>query len=369
MSEKTYRIGLVGCGGMGRHHLNCIESVPDCECVALCDVLEENLKKTGEQFGIDSHFTDFDQMYQEAELDLVVVATQTRDHHGPTVAAAKHGVHILCEKPISIDPAEADEMVAATRKAGVKFSIHQQNHVNAYTIKAQQLIAEGLIGDVLLVRGRNKAGRKSGNEFMEMGTHITDMMMCAAGPPAWVSGTVFVENRLAEIGDIMEAKEMSPRDRDSGLVMGHRVLAQYGFVNGASGEVHFLPFTTRNNRNYGFDVIGTEGQLAVRATEFGEADPILWHLDRAMEGYPSDLDWKPIKAEGVTIENPVVTMYKKMFEAIEADSEPPSSGASGMFALEMILGIYESHRQNGGRISLPMTERSHPLERWRAEEG
>jgi predicted dehydrogenase len=369
MSSKNYRIGLVGCGGMGRHHLKSIASVPNGECVALCDVFEENLKKTGEQYGIESHFTDFEKMYREADLDLVVVATQTRDHHAPTLAAARHGVNILCEKPISIDPAEADEMVAAAKEAGVKFSINQQNHVNAFTIKAQELIAEGLIGDVVLVRGRNKAGRKSGNEFMEMGTHITNMMMCAAGPPAWVSGSVFVDNRLAEIGDIMEAKEMSPRDRDSGLVLGHRVLAQYGFKSGVSGEIHFLPFTTRNNRNYGFDVIGTEGQLAARASDYGESGPILWHLDRPMEGYPSDLDWKPVEAAGITIEEPIITMYKKMFEAIEGDTEPPSSGTEGMLALEMILGIYESHRQNGGRVNLPMAERSHPLERWRTEEG
>ncbi|MCE2396105.1 hypothetical protein J4G02_16210, partial [Candidatus Poribacteria bacterium] len=81
------------------------------------------------------------------------------------------------------------------------------------------MVKEGIIGDVILVRGRNKAGRKSGNEFMEMGTHVADMMLCFGGVPEWCSGTVYNEHQSAGPTDIMEAKEMSPRDRDSGLVM------------------------------------------------------------------------------------------------------------------------------------------------------
>ena len=175
--SKTYRVGLVGCGGMGRHHLRVLNELPEFELVALCDIFPDAVNESGDEYGVEARYLDFDQMYDEANLDLVAVATQTRGHHGPTVAALQRGISVMCEKPISIDLVEADDMVAAAERSGAKFAIHQQNHVNPGIRKAQAMVQEGAIGDVILVRGRNKAGRKSGNEFMEMGTHVADMML------------------------------------------------------------------------------------------------------------------------------------------------------------------------------------------------
>ena len=128
------------------------------------------------------------------------------------------------------------------------------------------MLREGVVGELVTVRGRNKCGRKSGNEFTEMGTHVADMMLCFGGEPEWCAGSVWSEGRLAEVGDIMEAKEMSPKDRDSGLVVGERAVGQYGFANGVLGKVSFLGYKKLMNANYGVDVLGAEGQLAIRAS-------------------------------------------------------------------------------------------------------
>ena len=128
--SKTYRAGLVGCGGMGRHHLRVLNELPEFELVALCDIFPDAVNKSGDEYGVEARYLDFNQMYDEANLDLVTVATQTRGHHGPAVAALQRGISVLCEKPIAIDLVEADDMVAAAERSGAKFSIHQQNHVN-----------------------------------------------------------------------------------------------------------------------------------------------------------------------------------------------------------------------------------------------
>lgn len=363
---KTYRTVLVGCGGMGRQHLDIIQGLPEFEIAGICDVFAGTLRETGDTHGVQARFLDFERMYDETRPDLVVVATQTRGHHAPAVAALKRGLSVLCEKPIAIDPAEADEMVAAAAASGARLAVNQQSHVSSAILKAREMVRDGAIGEVVLVRGRNKSGRRSGNEFTEMGTHVADMMMRFGGRPAWCAGNVYFQGRLADVNDIMEAKEMSPRDRDSGLVMGDCAVAQYGFEGGVLGEIHFLEFASANSANYGVDVIGTDGQLAVRAS--GSVGQALWCLPRPMEGLPGGQgDWKPVETVGSEARDAIARMYRRMAAAIEEGTEPPSSGESARTAFEMILGIYQSHREGGRRIALPLSDRRHPLEAWRAE--
>jgi predicted dehydrogenase len=367
MTDKIWRTALVGCGGMGRHHMEVLADLANFKSVALCDVSEEALAAKGDEFGIDGRFTDVEKMLDAVVPDIVVVATQTRQHHEPSVAALRRGVHVLCEKPIAIDLAEADDMVDAAHKSGARLAINQQNHVNPAVVRARQMIDQGAIGDVVMVRGRNKHGRKSGNEFTEMGTHVADMMLVLGGAPEWVSGTVLWQGRPVRLADIMEAKQMSPKDRDSGPVAGDRALGQYGFANGVLGEIQFLGYEKTNSQNYGVDILGSTGQLAVRVS--GNERGGLWHLPRTMEGTPADFgDWEAIElgvdpARG----NTIAQMYRSFVQAIEADEEPPGSGVEGRTAFEMILGIYQSHIEGGRRVELPMAERRHPLEAWRSD--
>ncbi|MDA1193206.1 MAG: Gfo/Idh/MocA family oxidoreductase, partial [Candidatus Poribacteria bacterium] len=264
--SDVFRMALVGCGGMGRGHLSTVKRLDGFEIAAVCDLFEESLNRAGDEYGVKARFTDVDAMLDSVELDMIAVATQTRGHRHPTVAALERGVSVLCEKPIAIDLVEADEMVVAAKASGAKFSINQQNFLHPGILKAKRLLEDGLIGELVGVRGRTKAGRKSGNEFMEMGTHHADMMIRFGGMPDWCSGTVWYEGRLAQLGDVMEAKEMSPRDRDSGLVVGARANGLYGFPNAVVGELRFLDYAKTDNRNYGIDVLGSEGQLTVRCS-------------------------------------------------------------------------------------------------------
>lgn len=371
MTDKN-RVGVVGCGGMGRHHLRAIiDHMPEFEIAALCDPFTESRDRVKKEFDLDVEFEDCETMCDAVELELVVVATQTRQHHQPTVAALKRGISVLCEKPIAIDPREADEMVEAGVRSGAKLAINQQNHVHPGIRKAQQMIADGVIGDLAMIRGRNKAGRKSGNEFMEMGTHVTDMMICFGGAAEWCAGTVHFQGRLAIASDIMEAKEMSPKDRDSGPVMGNRAIGHYGFAGGVLGEIHFFDHTPTHGNNYGVDVLGTEGQLAVRsakAVHNAKGGHRLWHLPRPLEGSPPEFgDWEGVELGANAEENQIAIMYRELMHATRNNIEPPGNGIEGRSAFEMILGLYESHRQGGCRVDLPLSDRRHPLEVWRGE--
>ena len=77
------------------------------EVVGLCDLAQDSLRQAREICGEVAGFDDCETMYSALEPDLVTVATQTRGHHGPTVAALQRGIAVLCEKPIAISLAEA----------------------------------------------------------------------------------------------------------------------------------------------------------------------------------------------------------------------------------------------------------------------
>lgn len=369
MPEPTtrLRVGLVGCGDMGRMHLRYIrDDMPEFDTVSVCDFYPAAIEEIRSQFEIGVAYEDFESMYDTEDLDLVVVATQTRGHRVPTVAALARGIPVLCEKPIAIDLVEADEMVEAAAKSNSCLAINQQNHVSPAIRKAQELVRQGTIGEPVLIRGLNKGGRKSGNEFMEMGTHVTDQMLCLGGSVDWCAGTIYCGERLAGVDDIMEATAMSPKDRDSGLVMGERAVGYYGFGGGVLGEIQFLGYEAGYNPNYGMDVLGTEGQLSVRSAD----DASLWHLPRPMTGSPDDFgDWQRVELTDVSPGVRIATMYRELMQAHAKGVDPSASGDSGRTAFEMILGLYESHRASGQRISLPLSQRHHPLERWRSEDG
>ena len=202
----TLRIGFVGCGGMGKQHLRILRELDQFKVVALSDVSTDALAACGEEFGVADHFSDCGQMCDAVRPDLVVVATQTRHHHGPSLAALERGIHVLCEKPMAIDPVEADDMVAAAAASGANLSINQQNHVNPAVRRAREMIDAGDIGEVVLVRGRNKHGRKSGNEFTEMGTHVTDIMLVVGGMQS-LTGAVVGVVVLSVVIDVLRRLE------------------------------------------------------------------------------------------------------------------------------------------------------------------
>ena len=107
-----YRAALIGCGGKGRDHTNTLIKNELVDLVAFCDIREEALQVYQEMYGVSALYTDYQEMFERENLDLVVISTQAPQHHATTLAAAAHGCHVLCEKPMAVTLEEADEMVA-----------------------------------------------------------------------------------------------------------------------------------------------------------------------------------------------------------------------------------------------------------------
>lgn len=351
--QAPLRVGLIGCGRMGMKHASVLSETPGLALVAVCDSSADRLAEVPEAFvPRDARFCRFEELYEQAAVDLAVVATPPVCRLAPVTQALERGIAVLCEKPLATDLGAADRMLEVAARSGTMLAVHHQFRMSAALWHCQSLIASGTIGEVVLVRGRGKAGRSGGIELLEIGTHLADAMSVLAGPPEWCAASIQAGRRLAKRTDVRESRDVAPRETDFGQVVGDRVVASYGFPAGVLGELHFLGYEERMPANYGIDVLGTAGQLALRCSRHVQQP--LWHLPRPMEGTPGQLtDWEPIDVAGNGNQGLVEAFYREILRAMRGEIAVPCSGREGRAALAMVLAAYQSHWEGGRRVVLP----------------
>ncbi|MHC4443150.1 MAG: Gfo/Idh/MocA family protein [Planctomycetota bacterium] len=151
--SKDINVGVIGCGFMGRAHTNAYRKVNNffklnCRPVlkAICDIDENKAKDFMENWGYESYETDWKKLITRNDIDLIDVGTPNNTHRDIVVAAAQAGKMIICEKPLAMNVAEADQMVAAVEKANVANMISfNYRRVPAISL-AKQIVDEGRIG-------------------------------------------------------------------------------------------------------------------------------------------------------------------------------------------------------------------------------
>src|SRR5688572_13158196 len=115
MIERKLRAGIIGLG-VGQSHAKGYLSSPDSELVAVCDANETRLNEFAALWNVSRRYTDYHQMLEEAELDVVSICLPNSLHASASIEALDHGVHVVCEKPMAQSVAEAKDMVAAAER-------------------------------------------------------------------------------------------------------------------------------------------------------------------------------------------------------------------------------------------------------------
>jgi len=157
-ANDRIRVALVGCGGMGRGDLKDFLRIKDTECVALCDVDDEQsqktLKATEEQTSQRPALVtkDFRRVLDLKDLDAVIVATPDHWHALPTVLACQAGKDVYCEKPLSITIAEGRAMVDAARRHNRVVQMGTQQRSAGHYREAVDFVRSRALGKIRLVR-------------------------------------------------------------------------------------------------------------------------------------------------------------------------------------------------------------------------
>ncbi|MDB5352227.1 MAG: putative dehydrogenase [Planctomycetota bacterium] len=157
--KKPLRVGLIGCGWYGKCDLFRLIQVAPVEVVSLCDVDKTMLSETAQMVAARQvsrktprTYGDFREMLKEKDLDIVLIATPDHWHALPMIASVEAGADVWVQKPISVDVAEGEAMLAAARKHKRVVQVGTQRRSTPHLIEARdRIIREGKLGTVGLV--------------------------------------------------------------------------------------------------------------------------------------------------------------------------------------------------------------------------
>ncbi len=209
MSSDILKIGIIGCGGIANgKHMPALSKLGDVKMVAFCDLIEEKARKAAAKYGDENSFvcTDYRKLLEDPSIDVVHVLTPNRWHSEITVAALEAGKHVMCEKPMAINSAEAQKMLDAAKRTGEKLTIGYQSRQRA---DARYLKAEcdaGTLGDIYYAKATAIRRRavptwgvfldeyaQGGGPLIDIGTHALDLTLWMMNnyKPKYCVGTTY----------------------------------------------------------------------------------------------------------------------------------------------------------------------------------
>ena len=212
---RKLRCGVIGLG-IGRGHAQAYAKHPQAELVALADLDAERLATVAEDLGVEQTYADAEAMLAEEKLDIVSVATPNRYHKPLAIAALESGAHVLCEKPMAMNAAEADEMLAAAAKADRRIMINFSFRFTPQSWQLKKEVESGVLGDVYFARTQwlrrrglpgfggwfGQKALSGGGPLIDLGVHRLDLALWLMDypEPEWVLGTTHnpIGSRLAK---------------------------------------------------------------------------------------------------------------------------------------------------------------------------
>ena len=325
------RLGIIGTGGMANGHAVEFGKIRGVKIVACCDVVPEKVRAFAKKHGIKHIYTDYHVMLENEKLDAVTNVTNDAMHAEISLAVIAKGLHVLCEKPLATNLADARRMAIAAREAGVINMVNFSYRNSCGLQKAAEVIRKGKIGRIIHVEAsylqswlsnrawgdwrentaltwRLSTRHGSMGTLGDIGCHIFDMTTFLCGE---------------EIGEI--TCNLGTFDKGvPGNSIGEYVfdandsfVAAVKFAGGALGTVHSSRWAT-----------GHGNSLRVRA--FGDKGAIEVDLDRAWDEYRicagKDTDthtWKTVKCP------PTPNNFQRFIRSIKTGKQDPNNFANG----------------------------------------
>lgn len=244
--NHIFRAGIVGCGFIANNkHLPALKKLSDrIELVAFCDIRQERAQKACKEYGAPGAqvFTDYRKLLEQ-ELEIVYVLTPNHMHCEITVAALEAGKHVLCEKPMALNTAQAQQMLDASRRCGRRLYIGYQYRYQPQSQYLYRLAHSGALGEIYMAQANAVRRRgvptwgvfldkrqQGGGALIDIGTHALDMalwMMDNYHPKA-VLGMTF--DKIAK--QCSDGNRFGPWDRDA-FDVEESAFAQIVMENGA----------------------------------------------------------------------------------------------------------------------------------------
>lgn len=206
---EKIKIGIIGCGGIANgKHMPSLAQLDDVEMVAFCDIIREKAEAAAQKFGTPDAkvYEDYKELLADPSITVVHVCTPNRAHSFITVDALNAGKHVMCEKPMAINSAEAKKMLDAAERTGKKLTIGYQNRQNDASLALKAEADKGTFGDIYYAKAtalRRRAvptwgvflneEEQGGGPLIDIGTHALDLTLWTMNnyKPKYCVGTAY----------------------------------------------------------------------------------------------------------------------------------------------------------------------------------
>lgn len=334
LDANTIDVGIVGTGAIAqRLHIPSYAEHDQSRVTAVCDVEERKASAVAEQYDIPNHYTSFETMLEQGDLNAVSVCLPNHLHRDVVVAALERDVAVLCEKPISTSLDEADEMVAAAEDSDAVLMIDQTERFSPVYEKAKDLLDQGIIGDVHNVRSRFSHPGPEG--WSPRSTWFTDAESSGGGAliDIGIHNADLINHLFGDVEQLMGYSDTLSMDTE----VEDTAVAVLRFADGALGT--FETAWRTDPESITMQIVGEEGVIYVDKIE--GTIRVEFADDSGVLNVP------------VPDESKYGGPIAHFVDSVLAGTEPTVTGADGRRALEVVMGIYQSSKR-GAAVELPL---------------
>lgn len=346
------KVGVIGAGYQGRIHLARYASLPEkVEIVAVSDAVNSTAEELARQYNAKAWYTDYNMLLKRSDVDAVSICVPNFLHSEVAVAAAEAGKHVLLEKPMACSLEEADNILRASSRAGVKLMIAYNQVFNPMIQHMKELIKNGQLGKTSIVKSqyvrnflaggisrgvdgwRTDIKRAGGGVLTEAGVHRLSLAWYLGGE---VEKTSAFTSHLA----------MDIDGEDSAVIL-------LAYRNGGLGVVICSWVAEFKGPEFErIEVYGTKGSVL----GYGDTRSGIAHLEISSVDLPEYGRIHSYFPPGDIFRGGFDTYFeefKHFLDCIDKDTTPIVDGHAGKAILEMTLAAYASARTQMA-IKLPL---------------
>jgi predicted dehydrogenase len=327
------RVGIIGVGIWGAVHIDTVRAHPGATVAALCDVDRDKAEQAARKVPDAAVFDDYEEMVTEADLDAVHVVTPEFAHHGPVLAAARRGLHVLCEKPMAPTAAECQEMMAAAEEAGVTLMVDFHSRWNPPYALLKQRLDAGELGRPIYGYFKHADSKVVPREMIRwaertsilwfVGCHCVDLLR-------WLLGEEVVR---------VDGRALSGALRAEGVDVDDAYLTLLEFESGATFVMEnawCLPDEETHFLDPRLQLVGTEGSAYVSVVK----NDALQLYTRARGAETPDVLIAP-EVHGV-LKGYATDSIHHFLDCVAAGRPPMVDGFDGLQTTRVIEAIYRS---------------------------
>ena len=360
--SQVIRAGLVGCGSLSQRgvlpHLSQADARSKIQLVAVADAVEERARQTAERFGVPQFFTSVEDMLKGSDLDLVLVITPITHHYANAMAAISAGKHVYVQKAMTVTLAEADALLAARDRMGVKLAAAPGYELCTTTAHMRELIQSGAIGKASVAYTytmgfghEHEPIRAGSGALAEIDPSWYYRQGAGPLPDVTVYSLQLITSLLGPVRRVTALANMlrptrTWRDRTIDLDTSDNQVVVMEFMSGALGVA--VGSDSRGSLSApwgGLELYGTSGTLNITDVDHASGYPIGFELQGGQR-FTHRLDAQPYLAgEHLQIEEPHVYVdIMDLVDAIRDNRAPRAAGEQARHVVEIIECAHRAAR-------------------------